>query len=69
MKERPETASIPVILVTAKSRDEDVLSGYKDGATTTLQAVLRPAADLRRAPRPRASARCAAPPDSGFFGS
>ena len=32
LKERPETASIPVILVTAKSRDEDVLSGYKEGA-------------------------------------
>src|SRR6185295_11921992 len=32
LKERPETSSIPVILVTAKSRDEDVLSGYKEGA-------------------------------------
>ena len=32
LKERPETSSIPVILVTAKSRDEDVLTGYKDGA-------------------------------------
>jgi DNA-binding response OmpR family regulator len=32
MKERSATASIPVILVTAKSRDEDVLSGYKEGA-------------------------------------
>jgi DNA-binding response OmpR family regulator len=32
LKEKPETASLPVILVTAKSRDEDVLSGYKEGA-------------------------------------
>ncbi len=32
MKESPATAAIPVILVTAKSRDEDVLAGYKEGA-------------------------------------
>ena len=32
LKETPSTSSIPVILVTAKSRDEDVLSGYKEGA-------------------------------------
>ncbi len=32
MKESSATSSIPVILVTAKSRDEDVLSGYKEGA-------------------------------------
>ena len=32
LKENPSTSSIPVILVTAKSRDEDVLSGYKEGA-------------------------------------
>lgn len=28
----PATAAIPVILLTAKSQDEDVLAGYKDGA-------------------------------------
>lgn len=32
MKESPATSAIPVILVTAKSTDEDVLSGYKEGA-------------------------------------
>lgn len=32
LKESTATSSIPVILVTAKSRDEDVLSGYKEGA-------------------------------------
>jgi len=32
LKENAATASIPVILVTAKSRDEDVLTGYKEGA-------------------------------------
>jgi CheY-like chemotaxis protein len=32
LKETPTTAGIPVILLTAKDRDEDVLSGYKEGA-------------------------------------
>ncbi len=32
LKGTPATATIPVILVTAKTRDEDVLSGYKEGA-------------------------------------
>jgi CheY-like chemotaxis protein len=32
LKRDPATSSIPVILVTAKGRDEDVLSGYKEGA-------------------------------------
>ena len=32
LKGDPATSSIPVIFVTAKSRDEDVLSGYKEGA-------------------------------------
>jgi len=32
LKQDPATSSIPVILVTAKGRDEDVLSGYKEGA-------------------------------------
>lgn len=32
LKQDPATATIPVILVTAKGRDEDVLSGYKEGA-------------------------------------
>ena len=32
LKADPSTSSIPVILVTAKSGDEDVLSGYKEGA-------------------------------------
>jgi two-component system phosphate regulon response regulator PhoB len=32
LKHDPETAKIPVILLTAKSQDEDVLTGYKEGA-------------------------------------
>ena len=32
LKQDLATSSIPVILVTAKGRDEDVLSGYKEGA-------------------------------------
>jgi len=32
LKETAATSSIPVILLTAKDRDEDVLSGYKEGA-------------------------------------
>jgi DNA-binding response OmpR family regulator len=32
LKQEPATASVPVILVTAKGRDEDVLAGYKEGA-------------------------------------
>lgn len=32
LKENAATSAIPVILITAKSRDEDVLSGYKEGA-------------------------------------
>ena len=32
LKQDPATSSIPVILLTAKSHDEDVLTGYKEGA-------------------------------------
>jgi len=32
IKASPEMADIPVILVTAKSQDEDLLTGYKFGA-------------------------------------
>ena len=32
LKDNPATASIPIILVTARVRDEDVLQGYKEGA-------------------------------------
>lgn len=32
LKHDPETAEIPVILLTAKSQDEDVLTGYREGA-------------------------------------
>ena len=32
LKANPRTASLPVILVTARSEDEDVLAGYKSGA-------------------------------------
>ncbi len=32
LKENPETASIPVILLTAKVQHDDVLGGYKMGA-------------------------------------
>lgn len=32
LKETPRTAQIPVILVTAKTQDEDVISGYQVGA-------------------------------------
>ena len=32
LKENPVTQSIPVIMLTAKDRDEDVLKGYKHGA-------------------------------------
>ncbi len=32
LRENPETSSIPVILVTAKARNEDVIEGYRHGA-------------------------------------
>lgn len=32
LKANPSTAGIPVILVTAKTQDEDVISGYRVGA-------------------------------------
>ena len=32
LKEDSTTAGLPVILVTAKAHDDDVLSGYQDGA-------------------------------------
>ena len=32
LKHDPATAAIPVILLTAKSQDDDVLTGYKEGA-------------------------------------
>lgn len=32
LKHDPETTGIPVIMLTAKSQDDDVLAGYKEGA-------------------------------------
>lgn len=32
LKHDPATSAIPVIMLTAKSQDEDVLTGYKEGA-------------------------------------
>ena len=32
LRANPATASVPVILVTAKDQDEDILAGYKYGA-------------------------------------
>ncbi len=32
LKHDPATTAIPVIMLTAKSQDEDVLTGYKEGA-------------------------------------
>jgi len=32
LKVDPKTASIPVVMVTAKTQDEDVLAGYQGGA-------------------------------------
>ncbi len=32
LKENPATSSIPVIMLTAKDKDEDILKGYKYGA-------------------------------------
>jgi CheY-like chemotaxis protein len=32
LKQDPATSRIPVILLTAKSQDDDVLTGYKEGA-------------------------------------
>ncbi len=32
MREYPDTSAIPVILLTAKSQDEDVIAGYRGGA-------------------------------------
>lgn len=32
LKHDPATTSIPVIMLTAKSQDDDVLTGYKEGA-------------------------------------
>jgi len=32
LKLDPKTASIPVVMVTAKTQDEDVLAGYQSGA-------------------------------------
>ena len=32
LRENPRSASIPVIMVTAKTQDEDLLAGYKSGA-------------------------------------
>lgn len=30
MKQRPETQNIPILMLTAKGEDEDVIAGYKD---------------------------------------
>src|SRR6266478_2496693 len=36
LKLDPKTASIPVVMVTAKTQDEDVLAGYRSGADYSI---------------------------------
>jgi DNA-binding response OmpR family regulator len=40
LKENPDTASIPVILLTVKTQHEDILTGYKKGADYYLTKPL-----------------------------
>jgi len=42
LKENPDTASIPVILLTAKALDEDVLRGHKMGADSYITKPFTP---------------------------
>jgi two-component system chemotaxis response regulator CheY len=43
LKAEPETASIPVALLTAKSQDADVLEGHRSGAQLYLPKPFSPA--------------------------
>lgn len=43
LRDKPETANLPVILVTAKARDDDVMRGYKHGADYYLTKPFTPA--------------------------
>ncbi len=40
LKENPDTASIPVIMLTVKTQHEDILTGYKKGADYYLAKPL-----------------------------
>ena len=46
IRERWDYAQLPVVLLTAQSGDDDVLSGYKKGADCYLTKPLKPAALL-----------------------
>ena len=43
LRENPETATIPVILVTAKVRNDDVIEGYQHGADYYITKPFTPA--------------------------
>lgn len=43
IKENPKTKRIPVIMLTAKSADEDILTGWREGADSYLTKPFEPA--------------------------
>ena len=47
LKLDPKTASIPVVMVTAKTQDEDVLAGYQSGAEYYVTKPFTPRQILR----------------------
>lgn len=42
MRERPETAQLPVIVVTAKTEDKDLMKGYSMGANYYITKPFEP---------------------------
>lgn len=42
MRERPETAQVPVIVVTAKTEDKDLMKGYSLGANYYITKPFEP---------------------------
>lgn len=51
IRSEPELAALPVIMLTAKGQERDVLTGFKDGATDYIVKPFSPAEVVARVQR------------------
>lgn len=51
IRSEPDLAAIPVIMLTAKGQERDILSGFKDGATDYIVKPFSPAEVVARVQR------------------